>query len=166
MNLSLSDSLWQLSNYEARDLADEVRVDRNCAELLKVFRDDLIERGLPPIEAGELARGADYFLRDFVIDDRRRNLFHIGPREVRQFAGTWYIVRALEPNLKELSALLRGVAAFYAFAARNGAIAQETAEAIAGVCADEVYYAERIESFWAINGDGYDLWERGCSLKD
>lgn len=166
MTLSVSSPLWLRDSYEARDFADEVRVDRNCGQLLQVFRDDLLARGASLLDAGELARGADYFLRDFIIDDRRRNLFDVGPREVRQFAGSWYIVRTLEPNLKELAALLRGVAAFYAFAARNRAVSDNTAAAIAGACADQDFYAGRIESFWAITGDGYDAWERACSLKD
>lgn len=159
-------AIWQRDRYVAHDLTDEVRVDQLCGELLRVFRDDLLARGTPPLEAGELARGADYFLRDFVLDDRRRTPFDVGPREVRQFAGNWYIVRTVEPKLEELVALLRGVAVFYAFAARNGVLSEDRAAQIAAACAEHAFYASRIEAFWAIRGDGYDLWERACSLKD
>lgn len=166
VTVSLPLPLWQRDNYEVRDFNDELRVDRNCAELLIAFRDDLLARGTPPLEAGTLARGADYFLRDFIIDDRRRNLFAVGAREVRQFAGNWYIVRTVEPNLAELDTLLRGVASFYAFAERSGAISAEQVSAISTACADLDFYAARIESFWAISGDGYVAWERACSLKE
>jgi len=165
MTLSLSSPLWHHASYDLNNLADEMRVDQTCGTLLQTFRDDLLARGSSPLEAGEMARGADYFLRDFIIDDRRRNIFEVGPREVRQFAGNWYIVRNLEPNLKELSSLLRGVAAFYAFAARNGAVTETRAAEIGSACNEIDYFAARIESFWKISGDGYGEWERLCSLK-
>jgi hypothetical protein len=47
--------------------ADELRVDERCRELLQRFHRHLLDAGIPPAEAGELAHGADYYLRDFLV---------------------------------------------------------------------------------------------------
>lgn len=146
-------------------LDDEIRVDGLCGRLLQTFCRDLVNAGEEPLRAGQLARGADYFLRDFVIADRRDNLFRLDPLRVRQFAGHWYIIRNLEPNIAELREMLTGVEAFYRYCAHHGKVTPLTAEAIAQACHDLDYYAARIETFWAISGDGFSAWEKECPLQ-
>jgi hypothetical protein len=147
-------------------LADEIRADQSCVQLLKIFCRALIdEEGLAPLEAGALANGADYFLREFLIAERRENIFAIAPGRIRQFAGNWYIIRNLEPNLAELSAILQGVEAFYSFCQTIGRVPPAVVEQTRGECHELDFYRERIESFWAIEGDGYLAWEGRCSLK-
>jgi hypothetical protein len=160
------DSRFARDCFDVGDLADEVRIDRLCHDLLQVFCRDLIERrGVAPEEASAAAYGASYFLCEFVIPDCRLNIFAVSAAQVRQFAGNWYIVRNLEPNLVELSDLLAGVAAFYDFCAEIGEVDAKTAATIAQACGDLGTYRQRIESFWAIEGDGYTAWEAACSLK-
>ncbi len=155
------------SDFDIAGLDDEIRADRRCEELLRLFLRDLLEEeGLLPEEAGAHARGADYFLRDFVIADRRENIFALRPGRVRQFAGNWYIVKNLEPNLHELTSILQGVVAFYDFCLKVGKVSAPLAEAVRAESAELSWYGERIESFWAIEGDGYLAWERACSLRD
>lgn len=151
--------------FEIHDLDDEIRIDRLCVEILQKFAADQVENcGQTPLEAGSRARGADYFLREFVIAERRANLFKLAPAQVRQFAGHWYIVRNLEPNRAELEAVLAGVAAFYDYLARQGLYPADQAEALAALCAELDYYQQRIEDFWAIEGDGYADWQAACPL--
>lgn len=151
--------------FNISSLDDEIRVDALCGRLLQTFCHDLVAAGEEPLHAGQLARGADYFLRDFVIADRRDNLFRLDPLRVRQFAGHWYIIRNLEPNIAELREMLTGVETFYRYCARHGKVTTSTAEAIALACHDLDYYAARIETFWAISGDGFSAWVRECPLQ-
>ena len=163
----LGNELFKKKNFDIADLQDEIRVDELCVRLLRFFCRYLIEQeGLSPAAAGALAQGADYFLREFVIPDRRENIFSLRPGRVRQFAGTWYIIRNLEPNMSELTGILDGVAAFYRYALITGKVGTELAAQVAEEARDTPYYSRRIESFWAISGDGYFAWEAECSLKE
>ncbi|MFA5515382.1 MAG: hypothetical protein WDA20_03765 [Desulfuromonadales bacterium] len=162
----LQDELFKQQNFEVTDLQDEIRVDELCGRLLRFFRQSLIDEDrLTPAEAGALAHGADYFLREFVIPDRRENIFALRPGRVRQFAATWYIIRNLEPNLAELTDILAGIVAFYHYARRIGKVKDDLLHQVEEECRDLAYYSRRIESFWDIQGDGYFAWEQECSLK-
>jgi hypothetical protein len=153
-------------NFCISDLNDEIRVDQQCQALLKSFHRHLLEHaGYPPLEAGSMAGGGDYFLRDYVIDTLRANIFHITARQVRGFAGNWYIHRTLEPNMKELGTILKGVAAFYRYCADNGWLHSAVSYDITAVCADLDYFHRRIDSFHALKGDDYPGWCEECPLK-
>jgi len=158
---------FPLEAFDIDGLQDEIRADRLCQQLLRRFAADLATgAGLPPAEAGALAHGADYFLREFMIDDRRENPFRLRAGRVRQFADTWYIIRNLEPNLAELTDLLEGVMAAYHYFGEQGLVSTDLAQQVRGECEDLEFYRERIESFWAIEEGGYPAWESRCSLKD
>ncbi|SNB46083.1 hypothetical protein [Geobacter sp. DSM 9736] len=146
-------------------LDDELRVDGLCKELLRNFYDQLLDDGLSPSRATELAGSADYFVRDFLVSIKQLNLFTEVLGTVRQFAGNWYIVSTLEPNMTELGRHLEGIREFYRFLHRRGWIAASCMEKIESECSEAAYYESRIESFWNISGDGYGAWERECSLK-
>ena len=148
-------------NYSIYTLEDEIRADQLCSLLLKQFHRFLLEHhGLEPIQAGTFALGADYFLRDFVISNQRANIFDITAVSIRQFAGHWYIVSNLEPNLAELGNLLKGTEAFFSYCAELQLIDPEQMTAVAEACQDLDYYRGRIESFLDITGDGYIAWEK------
>lgn len=160
------DPSFARENFEIRDLQDEIRVDELCQRLLQRFREDMMQReNLPAAQVGALAHGADYFLREFIIPDRGENIFALRPGRVRQFAGNWYIVRTLEPNMAELERILLGIEAFYDWCETTGKVNPATANNVRQECASLEYYRRRIEDFWAIEGDGYEAWERECSLK-
>jgi hypothetical protein len=147
-------------------LDDEIRADQRCVDMLRRFKHSLTrQQGLTPEQAGEICRGADYFLRDFMIADRRDNLFGVSAERVRQFAGHWYVIRTPEPNLTELQSILKGTASFYAFLAEQGLIDPQNAQDIAEQCAATDYYQRRIDDFWAIEGDGFDAWRQACPLE-
>jgi len=151
--------------FDVGSLDDELRVDELCTRLLLAVRDRLLTDGPgDPLVVGELCQGADYFLREFVIAECADNLLELPPERVRQFAGHWYIVRTLEPNPKELAAILGGVAACYRTLAATGLVDPARAEAIAAGCADLPFYSQRIADFWAIEGDGFDRWRAVCPL--
>lgn len=158
--------LFAPERFEVRNLQDEIRVDRLCSEFLKCFYLDLVEEGRSAEEASALAYGADYFLREFVIPDRQENIFALRPGRMRQFAGNWYIVRTLEPNMAELEGILSGTLAFYRYCRKVNMVDESLLADIEKDCADRDYYGQRIESFWTIVNDGYLAWEQGCSLKD
>ncbi|MBW6508231.1 MAG: hypothetical protein K0A94_01680 [Desulfuromonadales bacterium] len=147
------------------DLNDEMRVDQQCQALLKNYHQHLLKCGdYTPLEAGAMAGAGDYFLRDFVIDTLRANIFHLAASQVRGFAGNWYIHRTLEPNMKELKVILKGVAAFYHYCAANKWVKKGTSDEIAAVCADLDYFRGRIDSFHALKGDDYPKWCEECPL--
>lgn len=148
--------------YEIACLEDEIRADQLCGVLLGQFHTYLLEqKKSPSLEAGSLARGADYFLRNFLIDQLRQNIFHIKPEQVRKFGGHWYILNNLEPNLKELESFLLGIDGFYRYCAEEGLIEQARVKQVGQACSDLDYYAERIESFHRISGDEFVLWDKG-----
>ncbi len=144
---------------------DELRVDGLCRDLLKDFHRRLLDRGTRPHEAGSLAHGADYFLRDYVVSARRETVLDETPGLIRRFAATWYVITTLEPSLDELAGHLRGVRAFYTFLCEKGLITPSCLAQAEKECADLDYYEKRIESFWDIKDDGYLAWERECTLK-
>jgi hypothetical protein len=153
-------------DFDITDWKDEIRVDKLCLEVLqKVHRDLLDEQKCEPLEAGSMARGADYFLREFIIGDRQDNIFEIAPKRVQQFAGNWYIVKNMEPNMEELSDLLFGVDAFYSWCSKIGQINAQKQKEIHDFCLAHDNYRERIESFWAIT-DNYSEWDSEISLND
>ncbi len=153
-------------DFTITDLQDEIRVDELCQKLLKTFHRHLLDTAeVTRLEAGSLAGGADYFLRDFVIDSLRGNMFAVTAVQVRGFAGNWYIHRTLEPNMKELESILRGVASLYQFYAANGWIRTSVSDEIRSVCADLDYFRRRIESFHNLAGDDYPDWCEECPLE-
>jgi len=156
----------QKKDFSIVTLDDEILADQRCIDLLRHFNQHLTcLAGLSPEQAGELCRGADYFLREFVIADRHDNLFNLSAERIRQFAGHWYIIRTPEPNMTELQGILHGTCHFYKFLAEQDLVDAHTAREIALQCAETDYYRTRIEDFWAIEGDGFDAWRQACPLE-
>jgi hypothetical protein len=145
---------------------DFMRVDNLCSALLLNFYEQLQAEGLSSEDATELARGADYYVRDFIVDFKAINLFDERPGIVRQFAGNWYIFNSLEPDIGQLGGYLLGIRAFYRFLHDQRLISAGYLDRIEKECDDLAYYEGRIESFRKIEGGGYFVWEAECSLKD
>ncbi|MBW6511012.1 MAG: hypothetical protein K0A93_02685 [Desulfuromonadaceae bacterium] len=159
--------LLDTNAYNIETLEDEIRADQLCTELLKRFCHELIDNdAADPEEASKLARGAAYFLCEFVIPHCRKNIFQIDPRTVRQFAGNWYIVNNLEPNLPELTELLTGVMGFYYYCEQIGKIDRATRDEISAQCRELDFYQQRIESFLDLVGDGFFAWNDACQPTD
>ena len=154
------------NDFAITDLNSEISVDQLCLTLLKQFHQQLLQNSIDPLEAGQLALGADYFLRDFIIADRHMNIFTIDPDCIRQFAGHWYIIKNLEPNIKELASLLQGVGVFYTYLHQNELIAPTIHEHIQHATTDIKFYSQRIDQFLDITGNGYFSWCKSCPLPD
>ncbi|PLX98537.1 MAG: hypothetical protein C0622_11640 [Desulfuromonas sp.] len=156
-------SLYQPENYTPGSLEDEIRIDGLCRELLQHFLKYLREeRQQEPLLAGSNASGADYFLRDYLVDHCRANIFKIQADHVRGFAGNWYIVSTLEANMEELAGLLDGIREFYTFSAARGLVSEKKAAEIAAACGEREYYAARIDSFHELKDNEYLTWNRDC----
>ena len=161
----MSDMVLDIHDFEIDTIDDEVRVDGLCRDLLLQYYGELQAEGGDPESATELARSADYFVRDYVVGYRQRNLFDETWSPVRSFAGNWYIVNTVEPTSGELAKHLSGILAFYRFLHRHHLVTAPFLERVERECGDHPFYEERIRSFWEITGDGYYEWERACSLK-
>jgi hypothetical protein len=153
-------------DFRLESLEDELRVDELYGKILRRFYFQLPEEGVTPEKATFLANGADYFIRDFVVGYMQRNLFDETPGIVRRFAGNWYIVNTMEPTIAELAGHLEGVRTFCRFLRSRDLISAEYLTEVEKECTDIDFYAGRIDSFWAIKGDGYFAWERECTMKD
>lgn len=154
-----------IDEYNISDMDDEIRVEALCVDLLRHLYQDLSQKQqLEPEQAGACCRGADYFLREFIIAERCENLFRIEPEQIRQFAGHWYITKTPEPNLVELKEILNGTSEFYRFLARQKRIRDDVAEEITRQCREFDYYQKRIDDFWAIEDGGFDAWRKACPL--
>lgn len=165
-HLSVGDLRFHKHDFDIENVDDEIRADNLSQELLKHFYLDMLAKGIPEEEASDKAKGADYFIRDFVISFKQRNIFTERAGIVRQFAGNWYIINTIDPEMPVLTAYLEGVKAFYRFLFDMKLISQIFLKHMEKECDDTSYYAERIESFWAIKDDGYIAWEKKCTLKD
>lgn len=152
-------------DFDISSLEDEIRVDGLCKGLLMEFYNALQESGLDPAQATALANSADYFVRDFIVGFKLINLFDETPGLVRQFGGNWYIVNTVEPSADELTGHLAGVARFFFHLSEQGLISPGHLKLVNDECADIPFYSGRIDSFWAITGDGYLEWERACPLR-
>ena len=173
MNMNRDDTLAAVAElvvdkdaFRLRNDGDDLRVDQLCRELLLRYYEDLLRSGMQPAEATGWAGGADYYLRDFVLDRKRLSVFDERPGLVSQFAGNWYIVNTVEPNAAELSRHLTGIKGFYRFLSAHALITADYLTLMESECDDLAYYERRIESFWGITGDGYAAWEKECTLKD
>jgi len=160
--LDSNDPSFAPEHFLPGSLSDEIRIDQLVVSLLSTFCHDSVAAGVDPLRAGALARGADYFLRDFVIDHCRDNLFLLPAGRVRHFAGNWYIIKTIEPNRSELAEILLGIEAFYRYAHEHGKITECSYQEISAACADLDYYEERINAFWEISADGYQSWDVSC----
>lgn len=152
--------------YAIETFDDELRVDELCKVLLKQYHQFLLKnKDLSPLQAGSHASGADYFLRDYMIDNRRKNITEISAELIHGFAGNWYIINTLEPNMKELESILLGIDFFYLFCAEKKMLNPTLVDKIHQACSRTEYYRKRIESFHEISGDGYIVWNSSCPFK-
>lgn len=151
--------------YSFITLEDEITADNNCKALLKLYHQYLLKNdGFSPLEAGSMASGADYYLRDYMIDNRRTNIFKISPELIYGCAGNWYIVNNLNPTMTELVSILTGTSHFYRFCAEKKLIDPLTSEQIDLACSRHDYYQQRIESFNDLLGDGFSAWNQACPI--
>jgi len=158
--------LLQKEHYDIDTLESEIRADRNCTQLLKHFHQWLLcEKKLDALKAGQLASGADYFLREFLIGARRQNIFSASSEQLRQFGGNWYIINNLEPNVTELKPMLQGAAHFYKYCADLNIFSSATEEAIEKTTQQSEFFTARIEGFHQLKDDGYAAWDQACPLK-
>ncbi|MDY0191736.1 MAG: hypothetical protein RBR22_13500 [Desulfuromonas sp.] len=155
-----------IADFNISDLDSEIKVDQQCSKLLQQFHAQLLQDEIEPLVAGQLAHGADYFLRDFIIADRQMNIFTVDHNSVRQFAGHWYIIKNLEPNIKELANLLQGVAVFYTYLHQLELLEQDIHTQIQLATAELDFYQQRIDQFWDISDDGYHQWCAACPLPE
>jgi len=156
-------NLYDRDIYHIESFDDEIRIDKTCKSLLQDFHKYLLaDKKLTPLKAGTMASGADFYLRDFMVDQQRTNIFDVSADTVRHFAGNWYIITTLEPNMAELKDILTGVSGFYAFCAEKKAVTAEIASAVAEACQQHDFYHQRIETFHNITGDGYIAWNKEC----
>jgi hypothetical protein len=161
----MSTLIIQPADFAITTIEDEIRVDGLCRDLLMEFYEELQAEGGDPEIATELARSADYFVRDFVVGFKQWHLFDEARSPVRPFAGNWYIVNTLDPASGELAKHLAGILAYYRFMARHKLISATFLERVEAECNDHPFYEERIKSFWEISGDGYYVWEQACPVR-
>ena len=158
--------LFQPDNYSLSSLEDEIQVDQRCQKLLKLFLGHLHkELGIDQLTAGAHARGADFFLRDYMIDHWHENIFSITPDHVKGFGGNWYIIKTLEPNMKELTSLLEGIASFYTFCAYKKLLRPEISDSIVSACSKLSFYQQRIDSFHELEDGEYLDWDKACPIR-
>ena len=161
----MSATTFRPSDFLLQGDDDFARVDGLCRELLLAFYHDLVASGTPEEMATPLASSADYFVRDFLVDNRQLSPFAVTPEQVRQFAATWYIINTVEPSAQEIDSHLAGVASFCRYLAADGYLTSDQVAAIEAECGRSEYFASRITSFWNLAKDGYPAWEAECTLK-
>lgn len=163
--LKQPEKVFEYDDFECVSLDDEPRADERCRELLKRFYLYLVNSGMTPEHASELAFSADLYLRDYIVDFARRNVVRPQPGIVRRFAATWFITHTLDPEMRILERHLDGVRELYRYLHGQRLISSEELDFLEDEAAQTDYYRQRIESFLAIVGDGYFAWEAECPLR-
>jgi len=158
--------VFELDDFECISLDEELLVDESCRDLLKRFYLDLVNSGMTPERASELAFSADLYLRDYIVDFGRRNVLRPQAGIIRRFAATWFITHTLDPDMRILERHLDGIREFYRYLCGQRLISGEELVYLEDEAAQTDYYRQRIESFLAIVGDGYFAWEAECPLRD
>ena len=151
-------------DFDFETLDEELKADEQCQKLLQQLYIWLQQSGLTPEHASELAYSADYYLRDYVLDFLQRNALRPQPGQIRYFAGNWYITRTLEPEMAVLARHLEALAALYNFMYELKLVQAEQRDQMLHEAAQTDYYQQRIETFLALAGEGYEEWDRGCRL--
>lgn len=160
----MTEIVFYYENFDFETLDEELKADEQCRSLLHQFY-LWLQRDLTPERASGLAFSADYYLRDYVLDFLRRNALRPQPGQVRYFAGNWYITRTLEPEITVLEQHLEAISALYRFMAELNLITEQELTQIEQESAEQAYYNQRIETFLALAGEGFEVWDSECSLK-
>lgn len=161
----LPDVEFEHDDFDFETMDEELLVNERCQSLLESFYHYLLARGEDPQIASDLAYCADHYLRDYLIDFGRQNVVRPAPGVVRRFAATWFITRTLEPEMSVLERHLKGICALYGFLRQQHFISREELAWLEEEASQTEYYRQRLESFLALRGDGYDAWEAECPLK-
>jgi len=115
-------------------------------------------KNLSKSRAGDLERGALFFLHNYLIPYRGDNLFLPERNTTRRFLGNWYPRKSMSPNMDEISLLLEAVAAFYAYLFHLGLTPRKKAEEIISECKDREFYRERLQSYREARGNKFHQW--------
>ncbi len=152
-------------DFDFETMEEELRADEQCQKLLQQFYIWLQQSGLTPEHASELAYSADYYLRDYVLDFLQRNALRPQSGQIRYFAGNWYITRTLEPEMAVLERHLEALAALYRFMHELNLVHSDQLDQMLQEATQLEYYQQRIASFLALAGEGYEEWYRACQLE-
>lgn len=162
----MTDIVFDHEDFDFETLEEELKVDQHCRHLLQQFYTWLQQQELTPEQASELAYSADYYLRDYLLDFLRCNALRPCPGQVRFFAGNWYITRTMEPDIRVLRRHLQAISALYRFLYELGLISCGELQQMEHEAADDGWYGQRIESFLALAGDGFEAWDRECAMTE
>jgi hypothetical protein len=157
--------VFEHDDFDFTTLEDELRVDELCQSLLKHFYQHLQLNGRTPQQASDLAYAVDFYLRDYVLDFACQNVMRPQPGIVRGFAANWFITHTLDPEIAMLERHLEGIRELYRYLHGRHYISREELSWLEKETEHTDYYQQRIESFLAIYGDGYVVWEAECPLK-
>jgi hypothetical protein len=156
---------FEAADFDFEDIDEELRVDNNCRALLNRFYMDLLSRGVSDQDASEATFCADYYLRDYLLDHLRQNIVRPRAGIVRFFAGNWFIVKTLDPEIAVLEKYLKAIAELYQFLHRQHYISKDELEYLLCETEQTEFYKKRIDSFLAICGEGYISWGEECQLE-
>lgn len=150
---------WAREDLRFREPGDFVRLDSLCGEVLREFDGWLQEReGLGPEEAGRLARAADRYLRDFLVDIQERGPAEAGPASVREYLGNWYVVNTLAPTHGEVEVILRSLRCLHRFFDEVGIMDTGARQEAEGALSDADFFHRRLEEFWELTPDEIIVW--------
>jgi len=153
---------FESDDFDFASLEEELRVDERCQSLLNSFYHQMQINGQSSQSASDLAYGADYYLRNYLLDFARQNVVRPKPGIVRYFAASWFITHTLAPEPEVLDQHLTAILEFYRFLHHQHYISAEELLSIEDEVADSTYYHQRIEQFLAIVGDGFFSWDAEC----
>lgn len=164
--LIIQDVELKHDDFDFSDLEEELRVDERCCTLLNGFYVDLLAQGFDEKVASDWAFCADYYLRDYLLDYSRQNVIRPKPGIVKSFAGNWFITRNLNPEIDALEKHLKAIDGLYCYLQKQHYITAEELGCLMSEIWQLDFYRKRIDTFLAINGDGFLEWDMECPLGD
>lgn len=156
-----------VEQFDFNNLDEELVVDKQCRGLLHQFYIWLLkQQGKDAAQASELTYCVDYYLRDYLMDTLCRNIVRLIPGLIRCFGGTWYIIRNMEPDYEQLLLHLEGITAWYRFLHQLELISIQELAVAESETAEAKWFKERIDNFNNLESNGYEYWEKQCSLNE
>ena len=156
---------FEHDDFEFDTINEELLVDQRCQQLLKHFYLNLLQKGMTAELASERAFSIDLYLRDYLLDFGRQNVVRPQPGIVKIFAGSWFITHTLDPEMEMLKRHLLAITEFYTYLQCQHLISADELAFLVREVGEVDYYNKRIDSFLAIYGDGYSVWDQECPAK-
>lgn len=159
------ENVFEHDDFSFDTIDEELQVDERCQHILKNFYLSLQQHGMTAEQASELAFSADFYLRDYLIDFGRQNIVRPVPGVITMFAASWFITHTLDPEFAMLERHLAAIIALYRYLHDLHLVSADELAFLESEAGQHDFFADRIETFLGLSGDGFVAWDAQCPAR-